>query len=208
MRIGIERQSQRNGESGEEAEDEFREPLPDFADLRLLAALGGVNVIGPDIGEDEGPDANENIDENFHRRGRGENPAGLIMDALGAGLGDDQRIRNAARRQRRAVGFHRKAEPGGGNQRLAGQKILRDERQDQNFDHRENHHQRRHQHRHLRPGADGAAGRNRRRDAADRNARGQRRGPFARKAEIFARDEIDHRPIDQIGLDNGRQAAQ
>ena len=81
-------------------------------------------------------------------------------------------------------------------------------RQDQHFDHGENDDQRGDEHRHLRAGADRAAGRDRRRDAADRYARGQRRRPFAAEAEPLAGDEINHRPIDQIGLDDRREPAQ
>jgi hypothetical protein len=85
---------------------------------------------------------------------------------------------------------------------------LRDERQDEHFDHREDHDQRRHQHRHHRPRADGAADRDRRRHAADRDAGGKRRRPFAAEAEPLAGDEIHHRPVDQIGFDDRGDAAQ
>ena len=37
---------------------------------------------------------------------------------------------------------------------------------------------------------------------------GERRRPFAIKAEPFARDVINHRPVDQISLDDGGDAAQ
>ena len=52
---------------------------------------------------------------------------------------------------------------------------LGDRREDQDLDHRKNHHQRRNKHRHLRARADRAAGRDRCRNAADRDARGERR---------------------------------
>src|ERR1700716_465805 len=44
--------------------------------------------------------------------------------------------------------------------------------------------------------------------AADRDPRGERRRPFAAEAEPFARDEVHHRPVDQVGLDDGRNAAE
>jgi hypothetical protein len=44
-------------------------------------------VIGPDVAEDEGPDADEDVDKDLHGRGRRQNPAGLILDAFGSGLG-------------------------------------------------------------------------------------------------------------------------
>ena len=56
--------------------------------------------------------------------------------------------------------------------------------------------------RRLRAGADRAAGRDRRRDAPDRYARGERRRPFAAETEAFAGEEINNWPADQIGLDN------
>src|SRR6516164_2362013 len=42
----------------------------------------------------------------------------------------------------------------------------------------------------------------RRRHAADRDARRQRRRPFAVEAEPLAGDEIHHRPVDEISLDD------
>jgi hypothetical protein len=58
------------------------------------------------------------------------------------------------------------------------------------------------------PGADRPARRNRRRDAADRDAGGERRRPFAAEAEPFAGNVIDDRPVDQIGLGDRGDAAQ
>src|SRR5262249_31505547 len=58
------------------------------------------------------------------------------------------------------------------------------------------------------PCADGAAGGDRGGNAANRNARRQRRRPFAVEAEPLARDEIHDRPIDEIGLDDRGDAAQ
>src|SRR5664280_1680895 len=205
-RRGAEREIEADQERRHEAEDELREALPDLGRLRLI--LGDVDVVGPDVAEDEGPDADEDVDEHLHGGGGRENPAGLIFDAFGRILRQDQRLGDTAAGNRRAVGLHRKADPGAGHQRLVPQEGLRQERQDQHFDDREDDDQRRHQHRNRRLGADGAAGGDRGRHAADRNARRQRRRPFAVEAEPFAGDEVDHRPIDQIGLDDGGDAAQ
>ncbi len=51
------------------------------------------------------------------------------------------------------------------------------------------------------PGGDG------RRHAADGNARGQRRRPLAAETEKTPGHEVDERPVNQIGLDDGRQTA-
>src|SRR5215831_12962063 len=45
------------------------------------------------------------------------------------------------------------------------------------------------------------AGGDRSRHAADRDARCQRRRPFAAEPEPLARDEIHHGPVDEVGLD-------
>src|SRR5450631_3115046 len=205
-RRGAEREIETDREGRHEAENELREPLPDLGRLRLI--LGDVDVVGPDVAEDEGPDADEDVDEHLHGGGGGQNPARLILDAFGRVLRQDQRLGYAAAGNRRAVGLHRQADPGARHQRLVPQEGLRQERQDQHFDHREDDDQRRHQHRDRRLGADRAAGGDRSRHAADRNARRQRRRPFAIEAEPFAGDEVDHRPIDQIGLNDGGDAAQ
>jgi hypothetical protein len=46
-------------------------------------------VIGPDIGENEGPDADEHVDEDFHRRRGRRYPARLVIYAFRRRLGDD-----------------------------------------------------------------------------------------------------------------------
>ena len=176
--------------------------------LALSGSRRDVDVIGPDVAEHEGPDADEDVDEHLDGRRGAENPARLIVDALGRILGEDQRFGNAARRHGGAVGLHRKPHPGAGDQRFVREIGLRDERQDQHLEDREDQDQRGHQHRHDRAGADGAAGGDRGRHAADRNAGRERRRPFATEAEPFAGDEINHRPVDQIGLDDGGDAAQ
>src|SRR5262245_29937193 len=165
-------------------------------------------MVGPDIAEHEGPDADENVDEHFHRGGGAEDPARLIGHALRRGLRQDQRFGDAAARDRRAFGFDGKSDPGARDQRLLPQERLRQERQDQYFDHREDDDERGDQHRYDRPGTDGGAGGDRRRHAANRNARRQRRRPFAVEAEPLAGDEIHHRPIDEVSLDDRGDAAQ
>src|SRR5262249_29499410 len=82
------------------------------------------------------------------------------------------------------------------------------ERQDQYFDHGEDDDERGDQHRYDRPGTDGGAGGDRRRHAADRDARRRRRSPLAADAEPLAGDEIHHRPVDEISLDDRGDAAQ
>ena len=67
------------------ADNELRKPLPDLADVCRIA-LAHVDMPGPDPREHESPYANENVDEHFHRCGRTENPAWLILDALRGGL--------------------------------------------------------------------------------------------------------------------------
>ena len=165
-------------------------------------------MVGPDVSEDEGPDPDEHVDEHFHRRGHRKHPSRLVVDAFRRGPGLNQRLRDPARRDRRAVCLDREPHPGRCNQRLVRHEGLRDRRQNQHLDDGEDHHQRRHEHRNLRPGADRAAGRNRRRDAADRNSRSERRRPFATEAETLARDEVNDRPVDEVGLDDRRDSAQ
>ena len=131
-------------------QDELRKPPPDFDRSRLLRAGAGIDVVRPDVGEDEGPDTDEDVDENFDRRSHRQHPARLVGDALGRGLGLDQRLRNAASRDCRAVGLDRKPHPGRRDQRLVRRESLSDRRQDHDFDDRENHHQRGHEHRRLR----------------------------------------------------------
>src|ERR1017187_1106240 len=58
------REPERDGKDEDKAEDEFRETLPDFRRLGLVRSL--VDVVGPDIAENERPDPDEDIDENLH----------------------------------------------------------------------------------------------------------------------------------------------
>jgi hypothetical protein len=62
------------------------------------------------------PDADENVDEQFHGRGHTDDPAWLISDAFGGVLRENQRFRNSPGRHRGAVGLPREPDPGGGDQ--------------------------------------------------------------------------------------------
>src|SRR6201999_4056987 len=136
-------------ENQDEAEDEFWESLPDLDRLCLVRSL--VDVVGPDVAEDERPHADEDIDEDLYRGGGGENPARLIADAFRRRLRHDERFGDAAARDRSTIGLDRQPDPCAGHQRLLPQEGLRQERQDQDFNHREYHDQRRYQHWHRRP---------------------------------------------------------
>ena len=150
---------------------------------RASVARRGIDVVGPDIGEDERPDADEDVDEHFHGRRNADDPAGLISDpsaAFCAWMSDCVMppAASAAPSVFTARPSHAAATSGS-----CDNEGLRDARQDQNFDHGENDDERGHEHRHLRSRADGAAGGDRRGDAADRNAGSERRRPFAAEAE-------------------------
>ena len=89
MRVAVQRQCQSDGEGRDKTENEFRKTLPDFGQFRLFAACRDIDVIGPDIGENEGPDADEHVDEDFHRRRGRRYPARLVIYAFRRRLGDD-----------------------------------------------------------------------------------------------------------------------
>src|ERR1700688_5020882 len=72
-----ERDNKPDHERYQEADDELRKALPDFRGLRLVAR--DVNVVRPDIGEQESPDADEDVDEDLYRRSGAQNPARLII---------------------------------------------------------------------------------------------------------------------------------
>src|SRR6266853_2083805 len=74
-------QGQPDNEGQDEANNEFREALPDFGHARPI--LRRIDVLSPDIAKHEGPDTDENVDENFYRGGDAKDPAGLIADAFG-----------------------------------------------------------------------------------------------------------------------------
>ena len=134
--------------------------------------------------------------------------AWLVMDSLGRRLCHDQRLRDATARDCRAVCLDREADPGAGHHRFLPQEVCARNGKIEHFHDREDDDQRGYHDRHGRAGADRAADRDRGGHAADRNAGSERRRPFAAEAEPFPGDEINHRPIDQIGLDDRRNAAQ
>ena len=118
-------------------------PSADFAGLGLVRSA--IDVIGPDISQDECPDADEDVDEDLHGGRGGDDPAGLIVDAFGCGLGEDQRLGDATACDGGAISLDRKADPGACHERLLPQEGLREEGQDQHFDDRENHDRRQNQ---------------------------------------------------------------
>ena len=63
-------------------------------------------MLGPDPSEQECPHAYEDIDEHLQGRGRAEDPARLVLDPLGGGVGEDERLGNAAARYRCPVGLY------------------------------------------------------------------------------------------------------
>src|SRR5439155_27037187 len=69
------------------------------------------DVVGPDVSEDEGPDADEDVDEDLHRRRGAEYPAFRVVDAFGGVRSEDQGFGDRAARHRRAVGLHRQPHP-------------------------------------------------------------------------------------------------
>jgi hypothetical protein len=62
-------------EGRDEPEDELRKALPDLGQPGLRRAWAGIDVVGPEIGEDERPDSDEDVDEHFDCRGHRQNPA-------------------------------------------------------------------------------------------------------------------------------------
>src|SRR6476660_3923682 len=86
------------------SDDELGEALPDLAGPRR-AARGLLDAGGPDIGQDERPYADEDVDEHLHRGRGSENPAFGIVDAFGCGFRQNQRFGDCAAGHRRAVGI-------------------------------------------------------------------------------------------------------
>src|SRR5215470_571095 len=76
-----ERQGENHHESEDIADDEFGEAFPDLHDP-CLVAFPHVDVGRPDVGEDERPDTDEDVDEDLNCRGGAEQPAFLIVDAF------------------------------------------------------------------------------------------------------------------------------
>src|SRR5258707_13020849 len=114
-RLRAEGKQQDRDESQHVADDEFRETLPDLADLRLVARRTNLDMVGPDISEDKGPDADEDVDEDLPRGGGPEYPAFRVVDALGRVGGENQRFGDRAARHGRAIGLHREPHPRAGH---------------------------------------------------------------------------------------------
>jgi len=55
-----------------------------------------VDMARPDLREHEGPDADEDVDENLHRRCHPEDPSRLIMHPLCCGLRSEERLGDGA----------------------------------------------------------------------------------------------------------------
>src|SRR4029079_7282816 len=106
---------------------ELWETFPDFASPRLPSTRR-VNVIGPDVAQHEGPDADEDVDEHLDRGGGAEHPTGLILHALSCVLRENERLVDAAGRNSGAIGFDCKSHPGTRHHRLMCKEGLRDER--------------------------------------------------------------------------------
>ena len=86
--------------------------------------------------------------------------------------------------------------------------MLGDKGQNEHFDAGEHHDQRGNHDRNHRPGADGAAGGNGRRDAANGNTRGQRSGPFFVELEVLTSHVVNNGPVQQVSFNNGAQASE
>ena len=80
-------------------------------------------------------------------------------------------------------------------------------RQKNQLDHRKDHDQGRNHDGHDRPGANGGAGGDGGGDPANRDARRERGRPFPAVAEHLPGNQIDQRPVNEIGLDDGGQPA-
>src|SRR5208337_3545995 len=65
-----------------------------------------IDMIGPNVGEDESPDTDENIDEDLDRRGRSKEPADLIVHAFRGRLREDKGLRDTTGSHGGAVRFH------------------------------------------------------------------------------------------------------
>ena len=71
----------------------------------------------------------------FYRRRDRKDPSWLVIDSLGRRLGLNKRLGDAARSDRGAVGFDRKAHPGRRDQRLVRHEGVRQRRKEQHLDH-------------------------------------------------------------------------
>lgn len=131
----------KNDDQGQdEADDEFREAFPDFpfGNLASPGCDGYPRVIemvnGPDDSQDEGPDADENVDEDLGRRRSHEDPAFLVIDAeLLERTVADERIRDRPGCDGTAIALDDQTQPGPGDHRFTGQEISGCKGQDEQF---------------------------------------------------------------------------
>ena len=97
----------------------------------------------PHPSQHKGPDANEDVDEDFDRGADAHDPSGLVSDAgCGQSLGANERIGNRAAGHRCTIGFHRQAHPGARHHGLSVEKVLGDKGKKQEFHDGKDHHQR------------------------------------------------------------------
>lgn len=82
-------------------------------------------MIGPDIGEVERPDADENIDEDLDCGGCPKQPAGLVVHASRGRLGEEKRLGDALGGHGSAVGLHRETNPCRGDEGFVRKEGLR-----------------------------------------------------------------------------------
>src|SRR5436190_2525243 len=130
LRRSAQRQDQNHHESHNVADDKLRKALPDLPNPGLLT-YAHIDARRPDIGENERPNADEDIDENLNGRGGAKDPTFLEIHSSRRRARQDQRFCNAAAGDCGTVWFYRQPHPGTGYQRFVGQKGLRSEWQDQ-----------------------------------------------------------------------------
>ncbi|MPL81389.1 hypothetical protein SDC9_27308 [bioreactor metagenome] len=201
-------EEQQDQEGAKVPQHEAGETIHNVAPGHGALATGFVELGSPDVGEDQGPHANEHVDEYLDGGGHHHDPAWLPLGAEASHLGKNQGFSDGAAGDSAAVRLNGKAHPATGHHGFGVQEVLRDKGQDQHFDAGEHHDQRGNHDRHHRPGADGAAGGNGRRDAADGNARSKGSGPFLIELEVLTSHVVNNGPIQQISFNNGAQASE
>ena len=202
---GLEADDEKDGERDDVAEHEAGETGPHVAPVHGAVA-GLVKLGAPHPREDQGPHADEDVDEDLDGGGHHDDPAGFPVDPGFGGLGEDQRFGDGAGSDGAAVGLDGEAHPAARNHGFTGQEVLGDEGQDQHFDAGEDHDERGHHDRNDRPGTDGRTRGDGGGNAANGDAGGQRRGPFAVELEVPAGDVVDHAPVEEIGFNDGAQS--
>ena len=98
-------QSEYEHESGNIAQDELGESLPDLRGANFLS-FAPLNLCRPDPRQDEGPHADKNINEYLYRGGSIERPARLkICSRSCQGFGVNQRVGNGSAGHRGSISF-------------------------------------------------------------------------------------------------------